>query len=710
MARVSIGGNLIAGSGMTRRSCKGSTYRKDCRRIENRRGWDNRRHRGNEGDRVSTTIYELHGVVAVIAMNNPPVNGLGFDLRCDIVEGLTRAEADANVKAVVLIGTARAFSGGADIREFGSPRASAEPTLNTVIRMLESAKKPVVAAIGGACMGGGLELAMGCHYRVAVKGAQIALPEVKLGLMPGAGGTQRLPRLIGAEAALDMIVSGNAVPSEQLKDSGLFDEMVEHDLLPGAVAFAKKVVAEGRPLKRVRDMKVSLADADGFFRAARDAVREKARNFPAPLKCVDAVAAAVTMPYEEGARFERESFLELMQTPESRALRHAFFGERAAAKIPDVPEDTPLRKIEKVAVIGANYEASAKKGRLTAQQVEERMALLKPTLSYDDLKDADMAVEAVYEEISVKEAVFRRLDEVMKPGAILASNTSTLDVNKIADFTRRPQDVVGTHFFSPANVMKLLEVVRGAKTAKGVLATVMSLAKKIKKTAVVSGVCDGFIGNRMVEQYIRQALFLLEEGATPSQVDRAMESWGMAMGPFRMSDLAGNDIGWAIRKRRYRERPDFKYSKIADRLCEQGRFGQKTGLGWYRYEAGRREALPDPAVEQMIVDYREEIGAQRRAIDDDEIVHRLIFALVNEGSAILQEGISSRASDIDMVYLTGYGFPLHRGGPMLYADEVGLYNVVDRMKRFAANPHGDPAFWKPAPLLAKLASEGKRFN
>ncbi len=696
---------------------------------------------------MSTTIYELRGAVAVIAMNNPPVNGLGFDLRRDIVEGLARAEADANVKAVVLIGSARAFSGGADIREFGSPRASAEPNLNTVIRMLESAAKPVVAAIGGACMGGGLEMALGCHYRVAVKGAQIALPEVKLGLMPGAGGTQRLPRLIGAEAALNMIVSGNSVPSEQLKDSALFDELFEQDLLPGAIAFADKVASEKRPLKRVRDLKVSLANADGFFQFARNTVRAAAKNFPAPLKCVDAVAAAVTMPYEEGARFERESFLQLMQTPESRALRHAFFGERAAAKIPDVPEDTPLRKIEKMAVVGAgtmgggitmnflsagipvtllemkqealdrgiatirgNYEASAKKGRLTAQQVEERMALLKPTLSYDDLRDADMAIEAVFEDIAVKEAVFRRLDEVMKPGAIFASNTSTLDVNKIADFTRRPEDVVGTHFFSPANVMKLLEVVRGAKTAKDVLATVMSLAKRIKKTAVVSGVCDGFIGNRMVEQYIRQALFLLEEGATPRQVDRALESWGMAMGPFRMSDLAGNDIGWAIRKRRYREQPGLKYSKIADRLCEQGRFGQKTGLGWYRYEAGRRDAVPDPAVEQMIVDYRKEIAAQPHAIGDDEIVHRLIFALVNEGSAILQEGISSRASDIDMVYLTGYGFPLHRGGPMLYADEVGLYNVVDRMKRFAANPHGDPGFWKPAPLLAKLASEGKRFN
>ncbi len=696
---------------------------------------------------MSSTIYELQGQVAVITMNNPPVNGLGFDLRRDIVEGLTRAEADANVKAVVLIGSPRAFSGGADIREFGSPKASAEPNLNTVIRILESTKKPVIAAIGGACMGGGLELAMGCHFRVAVKGAQIALPEVKLGLMPGAGGTQRLPRLIGAEAALNMIVSGNSVNSEQLKESALFDEIVERDLLQGAVAFADKVAAERRPLKRVRDVKVSLANADGFFQFARNTVRAAAKRFPAQLKCVDAVAAAVTMPYEEGARFERESFLQLMQTPESRALRHAFFGERAAAKIPDVPEDTPLRKIEKIAVIGAgtmgggitmnflsagipvtllemkqealdkgiatirrNYEASAKKGRLIARQVEERMALLEPTLSYDDLKDADMVIEAVFEEISVKEAVFRRLDQVMKSGAILASNTSTLDVNKIADFTRRPQDVVGTHFFSPANVMKLLEVVRGAKTAKDVLATVMGLAKKIKKTAVVSGVCDGFIGNRMVEQYIRQALFLLEEGATPKQVDRAVESWGMAMGPFRMSDLAGNDIGWAIRKRRYREQPDLKYSKIADRLCEQGRFGQKTGLGWYRYEAGRRDAVPDPAVEQMIVDYSKEIGSQRRSIGDDEIVQRLIFALVNEGAAILQEGISSRASDIDMVYLTGYGFPLHRGGPMLYADEVGLYNVVDSMKRFAADPRGDPGFWKPAPLLAKLAGEGKRFN
>jgi 3-hydroxyacyl-CoA dehydrogenase len=565
--------------------------------------------------------------------------------------------------------------------------------------------------------------------------------------MPGAGGTQRLPRLIGAEAALNMIVSGETVVSEKLAGTALFDEVVDGDLLAGTLAFASKVAAESRPLKRARDIKIRLPNAEGFFQFARNTIGAVAKSFPAPLKCVDAVAASVSLPFDQGVRLERELFLQLMQSPESRALRHAFFAERAAAKIPDVPEDTPLRKIAKVAVVGAGtmgsgitanflsagipvtllevkkealdkgqtairsvYEASAKKGRLKSQQVEERMALLRLTQSYDDLKDADLVIEAVFEDLSVKEGVFRKLDATLKPGAILASNTSTLDLNAIAAFTKRPQDVIGTHFFSPANVMKLLEVVRGDKTAKDVLATVMSVAKKIRKTAVVSGVCDGFIGNRMVEQYIRQALFLLEEGAMPRQVDRAVEKWGMAMGPFRMSDLAGNDIGWAIRKRRYREHPDMKYSRIADRLCEQGRFGQKTGLGWYRYEAGRRDAIPDPAVDKMVADYIAEIGAQRRKIGDEEIVQRLIYALVNEGAAILEEGIASRASDIDMVYLTGYGFPLYRGGPMFYADEVGLYNVAGAMARLAANPHGDPAFWKPAPLLERLASEGKRFN
>ena len=696
---------------------------------------------------MSAAVYELRGQLAVITMNNPPVNGLGFDLRRGIVEGLARAQAAPEVKAVVLIGSLRAFSGGADIREFGTPKSTAEPNLNTLVRIVEQAGKPVVAAIGGACMGGGLELAMACHFRVAVKGAQVALPEVKLGLMPGAGGTQRLPRLIGAEAALNMIVSGEAVPSEKLAGTALFDEMIEGDLLAGALAFAGKVVAEGRPLKRARDIALGLANAEGFFQFARNTVGAVAKNFPAPLKCVDAVAASVNLPFDEGVHLERQLFQQLLQSPESRALRHTFFAERAATKIPDVPEDTPQRKIVRVAVVGAGtmgsgitanflsagipvvlleakkealdkgravirgvYEASARKGRLKPQQVEERMALVTPTQSYDDLKDADLVIEAVFEDLSVKEEVFRKLDATMKPGAILASNTSTLDLNAIAAFTKRPHDVIGTHFFSPANVMKLLEVVRGEKTAKDVLATVMGIAKKIKKTAVVSGVCDGFIGNRMVEQYIRQALFLLEEGATPRQVDRAVEKWGMAMGPFRMSDLAGNDIGWAIRKRRYREHPGMKYSRIADRLCERGRFGQKTGSGWYRYEAGKRDAIPDPGVEQMIADYSAEIGVQRRKIGDEEIVQRLIYALVNEGAAILEQGIASRASDIDVVYLTGYGFPIYRGGPMFYADEVGLYNVVATMARLAGNPHGDPAFWKPAALLERLASEGKRFN
>ncbi|MFZ5509564.1 MAG: 3-hydroxyacyl-CoA dehydrogenase NAD-binding domain-containing protein, partial [Pseudomonadota bacterium] len=691
---------------------------------------------------MSSTQYQLHGEIAVITLNNPPVNGLGHELRSGIVAGIDQAAADDKVKAVVLIGSARAFSGGADIREFNTPKAMAEPNLNTVIRIVEASPKPVIAAIGGVCMGGGLELALGCHFRVAAPGAQIALPEVKLGILPGAGGTQRLPRLVSVEQALNMIVSGAAVPSAQFKGTALFDEMVEGDLLQGALAFARKVVAENRPAKRVRDIQIDYPNAEAFFQFARNTVGAVAKNFPAPLKCVEAVAAAVAKPFEEGLRLEREFFLYLVQTPESKALRHAFFGERAAAKIPDVPEDTPTRKIEKVGVIGAgtmgggitmnflnagipvallemkqealdrgvatirkNYENSLKKGKLTQGQLDSRMALLKPTLSYDDLKDADLIIEAVFEEMGVKESVFRKLDEIAKPGAILASNTSTLDVNKIAAFTQRPQDVVGMHFFSPANVMKLLEVVRGAKTAKDVLATVMQVAKKIKKTAVVSGVCDGFIGNRMIEHYGRMAGFLLEEGATPWQVDRALEKWGMAMGPFRMSDLAGNDISWAIRKRRYVEKPEVKYSPIADRLCETGRFGQKTGAGWYLYEPGKRDAIPDPKVEELIASYRKEKGITPRKISDDEIVERCIYALVNEGARILEEGIAQRASDIDMVYLTGYGFPLHRGGPMLYADTVGLYNVVRAVKRFAAES-GDK-FWEPAPLLAKLAAEGK---
>ncbi|MBL8486784.1 MAG: enoyl-CoA hydratase/isomerase family protein [Rhodocyclaceae bacterium] len=694
---------------------------------------------------MSATQYQVHGNVAVITLDNPPVNGLGYDLRCGIVAGVDQANADPAVQAIVLIGSARAFSGGADIREFGSPRSIQEPNLLTVIRVVEASVKPTIAAIGGVCMGGGLELTLGCHFRIALPDASIALPEIKLGLLPGAGGTQRMPRIIGVEASLNMILKGDPIPAAQFKDSPLFDEYVEGDLLSGALAFAAKVVAEKRPLRRIRDMKVDYPNHEAFLQFSRNMVKGVAGPFPAPLKCVDAIAAAITKPFDEGMKIEREFFMGLMGTPESRALRHAFQGERAASKIPDVPDDTPTRKIARVGVIGAgtmgggismnflnagvpvtilemkqealdkgigtirkNYENSLKKGKLTQEKLDTRMGLLTGTMSYDDLKDCDLIIEAVFEDMGVKEQVFKKLDEIAKPGAILASNTSTLDVNKIASFTKRPQDVVGMHFFSPANVMKLLEVVRGAATAKDVMATVMQIAKKIRKTAVVSGVCDGFIGNRMIEHYGRVAGFLLEEGATPAQVDRALEKWGMAMGPFRMGDLAGNDIGWAIRKRRYVEKPHIKYAKFADRLCEQGRFGQKTGKGWYLYKAGERKAIPDPEVEQMLVDYRKELGITPRKISDAEIVERCIYALVNEGARILEEGIAARASDIDMVYLTGYGFPLFRGGPMLYADQMGLYNVARSMKGFAAASGDD--FWAPAPLLAKLAAEGKSFS
>jgi 3-hydroxyacyl-CoA dehydrogenase len=693
--------------------------------------------------------YEVRGDVAVITMNNPPVNGLGYETRRGIVDGLDKALADDAVKAIVVTGAGKAFSGGADIREFGSPKAIADPNLLSVILALEASTKPIVAAVHSVAMGGGLELALGCHYRVAAPGTQVALPEVKIGLIPGAGGTQRLPRVLGVETALNMIVSGEPVKSELLaKQPGqkLFDKIADGDVVDAAIAYAHEKVA-ARPLPLVRDLKVDYPNADAYFEFARNTVGAMSKNFPAPLKCIDAVASSTKMKFDDGMKYERELFMALMITPEARALRHVFMAERAASKIADVPADTPLRDIRKVAVIGAgtmgggiamnflnagipvvmlemkqealdkgagvmrkNYEAQVKKGKLKQDKLDERMASLSTTLKYDDLKDADLVIEAVFEDMGVKEQVFKTLDEVMKPGAILASNTSTLDVNKIASFTKRPQDVVGMHFFSPANVMKLLEVVRGEKTAKDVLATVMAIGKKIRKTCVVSGVTDGFIGNRMIEQYSRQAGFLLEEGATPQQVDKAMEKFGMAMGPFRMGDLAGNDVGWYIRKRRYVEKPDIRYSKTADLLCEMGRFGQKTGAGWYDYVPGKRDAIPSPVVVEMIEKHRASLGITPRKISDDEIVHRLVYALVNEGAKIVEEGIAQRASDIDMVYLTGYGFPLWRGGPMNYADTQGLFNVVQAMKRFATNPHDDVAFWKPAPLLARLAAEGKTFS
>ncbi len=698
-----------------------------------------------------TAQYALHRNVAVITLNNPPVNGLGFDTRRAIVKGLERAIANARVKAIVITGAGKAFSGGADIKEFGSAKAVQEPNLLSIIKAIEHATKPVVAALHSVVMGGGLELALGCHYRIAAPGCKVALPEVKLGLIPGAGGTQRLPRVLGVEVALNMIVSGEPQNSEllaSLPGQKLFDKLAasNESLLDEALGLARSV-ADTRPMPLVRHLPCKHPLGEAYFQFARNMVGGMSKNFPAPLKCVDAVEAATKNAIDQGLVIEREIFTNLMFTPQCKALRHLFVAERATAKIPDVPADTPQRQVKSLAVIGAgtmgggitmnflnagipvkmlemkqealdrglatirkNYESQVKRGKLKQDKYEQRMALLSTTLDYNDLKDADMVIEAVFEDMGVKETVFRKLDQVMKPGAILASNTSTLDMNTIAGFTRRPQDVIGMHFFSPANVMRLLEVVRGVKTGKDVLATVMALGKKIRKTTVVSGVCDGFIGNRMIEQYSRQAGFLLDEGCTPAQVDKAIEKFGFAMGPFRMGDLAGNDIGWAIRKRRASERADMKYSKTADKLCELGRFGQKTGAGWYDYEAGKRDAIVSRLVERMVEDHRKALGITARTISDEEIVQRLVFSLVNEGARILEDGIASKASDIDMVYITGYGFPVYRGGPMHYAEEFGLFNVVQAMQRFARNPLDDAAFWTPAPLIQRLVASGKSFS
>ena len=694
-----------------------------------------------------TAHYQTHLAVAVITLDNPPINSMGLATRQGVEAGLQKAFADAGVKAIVITGAGRVFSGGADIKEFGTPAAMRSPTLHDLIGMFEASPKPVISAINGVCMGGGTEISLGCHYRVAAPGAMIGLPEVKIGILPGAGGTQRRPRVAGVELALNMIVSGDPVKAELLAQTKALDKLIEGDFLKGALAFANEVIATGSKLPRVRDLKIGLANAETFFAAARARVAAASRHFPAPLKCVDAVEASVTKNIDDGLAYEFKLFSELVETPESAALRHAFFAERAASKIPDVPDTTPVRPVKTVAVIGAgtmgggiamnflnagisvvllemkqdaldrgmatirkNYQNTVKKGKLTAEKAEQRMSLLKATLAFEDISNADMAIEAVFEDIGVKQQVFEKLDSVMKLGAILASNTSTLDLNRIARFTRRPRDVIGMHFFSPANVMKLLEVVRGADTAKDVLATVMQLAKKIGKTAVVSGVCDGFIGNRMIEQYSRQAMFLLDEGASVEQIDHAMESFGFAMGPFRMSDLAGNDISWYIRKRRYVEKPDLKYSRVADRLCEVGRFGQKTGAGWYDYKPGDRTAYSSTIVAGTLEQYRQATGIAPRDIGNEEIVERLVYALVNEAAKILEDGIALRASDIDVIYLTGYGFPLWRGGPMFYADQKGLANVVSAMQRFAQNPHADPTFWNPAPLLDRLVAEGKSFN
>jgi 3-hydroxyacyl-CoA dehydrogenase len=687
---------------------------------------------------MTVVRYKVDKGIAWLAMNNPPLNALSHGLRSGIVKALDRALADSRVRAVIIIGNERAFSSGADIKEFAGSAFYAEPFLPAVVDIVEASQKPVVAAIGGACMGGGLELALGCHYRVALANAKIAFPEVKLGLIPGAGGTQRFPRLVGLEGAVNMIVSGATVPASTFEGTALFEVIAPDSLESAAREYALKLIKDARPVRRVRDLPCKHPQAEAFLQFAKAGVTAVSRGLAAPVRALEAVGAAVTQKFDAGIATERRVFGELMVSDESKALRHAFFAERAASKVAGLSDKTPQRKVSSIAVVGAGtmgggiamnfanagipvtileakqealdrgiagirkqYEGAVAKGKLKPDEAAKRAGLITPSLDYAAAAKADLVIEAVFEDLAVKKSVFQALDKVMKRGAILATNTSTLDVDRIAAFTRRPGDVLGMHFFSPANIMKLLEVVRAKKTRPEVLATVLSLAKRIGKTAVVSGVCDGFIGNRMINQYSQQALLLLEEGASPRQVDVAIEKFGFAMGPFRMSDLAGNDISWHIRKRHYAEHPKQRKMRIADRVCELGRFGQKSGLGWYRYEAGRRDAIPDPVVDRIIDEERKALKIVPRDIPDAEIVDRLLYALVNEGAKILEEGIAQRASDIDVVYLAGYGFPVQRGGPMFHASRVGLGAVIRRMKQFG---------WKPAKLLVQLAAAGKTLD
>jgi 3-hydroxyacyl-CoA dehydrogenase len=694
--------------------------------------------------------YTSQGAVAVISLKNPPVNALGFGLRKDLADALERALRDAAIGAVVITGSGTAFSGGADVSEFGSPAMHASPSLSDLIKQIEDSSKPVVAAINALALGGGLELALACHFRVAAANASLGLPEVKLGLLPGAGGTQRLPRLAGAQTALNMIVSGVPLSARDLAATQLLDACVEGDgtrvpVLPAAIAFAERAIRDKLPLKRARDVKIDFPGAEAFFAFARNAVAPVSKNYPAPAKCVDAVEAAVLEPFEAGLKLERALFVELMNTSESQALRHAFFATRAASKIPDLTGTEPLRPIKSVGVIGAgtmgggiamnfanagipvtvletsaaaldkglgvvrkNYEGSLKKGRISQEECDKRVGTIRGTLTYEDLKDADLIIEAVFEDMPVKQQVFERLDQIAKPGAILASNTSTLDIDRIAEFTRRPQDVIGLHFFSPANVNRLLEIVRGAKSAKDVVATSMALSKQIKKIGVISGVCDGFIGNRIMNTYFRQMELLLDVGAMPQQIDKALEKFGFSMGPFRVADLAGNDILAYIRKRLYLVYPNRVFSKTPDRICELGRLGQKSGAGWYDYKPNDRAAYPSEIVNKIVLEESVKLQLARRQISDEEIVQRALYSMINEAARILEEGIAMRASDIDVVYLTGYAFPDFRGGPLFYADAVGLPNILRSMRSFAEGYQPDA--WTPAPLLSELAAEGGSFS
>jgi 3-hydroxyacyl-CoA dehydrogenase len=682
---------------------------------------------------------DRRGHVAVLTVNNPPVNALSSHVRQGLHEGLIQAGSDAAVQAVVITCAGRTFIAGADITEFGKPPT--EPSLNAVLDLIENCPKPVVAAIHGTALGGGLEVTLACHYRVGVKGARFGLPEVKLGLLPGAGGTQRLPRVVGAQKALQMIVSGDPIGADEALKVGLIDEIVDGDLTAAGVAFAEKVLAEKRPLKKIRDLTDKIAPAKGkpeIFAEFRKSVARQTRGFRAPENCIKAVEAAVELPFDQGIKRERELFTELMNSPESKAQRYFFFAEREAAKIPDVPGDTPAKDIKKAAVIGAgtmgggiamnfanagipvtvvemaqealdrglglvrkNYEATAARGRLTPADVEKRMGLIQGTTDWKAIADADIVIEAVFEEMPIKKEVFAKLDALAKPDAVLATNTSTLDVDEIASATKRPESVIGTHFFSPANVMRLLENVRGAKSSKSTVATAMAVGRRIGKVPVLVGVCYGFVGNRMLHQRGLQAEKLILEGAPPHQVDKVLTDFGFPMGPFAMSDLAGLDVGWRIRKGRGTTSP------VADRICELGRFGQKTGAGYFRYDKGERTPIPDPVVEQIIADVAKEQGIARRQIGVEEIQQRLLYPMVNEGAKILEEKIAIRASDIDVIWVYGYGWPIYRGGPMFWADSIGLKAVRDQMLAYKKQSGDD--FWTPAPLLDRLAEAGKGF-
>jgi 3-hydroxyacyl-CoA dehydrogenase len=671
------------------------------------------------------------GEIAVVTVNSPPVNALSANVRTGLKEAFDKAGADASAKAIVLICEGKTFIAGADISEFGKPPSGAP--LGEVLDNIENSPKPVIAAIHGTALGGGLETALVCHYRVAVPSAKVGLPEVAIGLLPGAGGTQRLPRIVGVQKALEMITSGDHVPANAAAEMGLVDEIIpEGSLRQGAIEFARRVVSEGRPLKKVRDLQVK-ADPQ-VFADFRKANARKFRGLMAPENCIKAIEAAATLPFDEGMKEERRLFMELMMGPQSGALRYAFFAQREAAKVPDVAADTATRPIKKVGVIGAgtmgggismnfanagipvtivemkqealdrglgvvrkNYENTAKRGRLTMDDLEKRMGLLTGSLDLSALADVDLVIEAVFENMDIKKDIFGKLDGICKPGAILASNTSYLNVDEIASATKRPQDVIGLHFFSPANVMKLLEIVRGRETAADVVATSMALAKTIGKVAVLVGVGPGFVGNRMLAQRTRESQALVMEGALPWQVDKVIYDFGFPMGPFAMGDLAGLDIGWSAETS--------KSSTIREVLCEQGRRGQKTGAGYYDYDENRN-AKPSPVTEQIIKDFQTKAGINPRQISDEEILERQIYPMINEGAKILDEGKAMRASDIDVVWLNGYGWPAYRGGPMYYADQIGLKVVLDKMKEFQAK-NGDQ--FKPAALLERLAAEGKTF-